>query len=228
MHHVGDAASPRADEYTEAASVFKLEKIVTRSDVDKGKLRRKPRADSVRNRERLLVAAAQVFSAGGPGASLEAVARAAGVGIGTLYRHFPTREALFQAVYRHEVDELVALASQLSTEAAPLDAVRAWLRACVRMIATKRGMVAALAPVLDASAEIYSDSVTRLHAALTELLDRAIAAGEVRADITSEEVMRVLIALSYSRDQHAWQDGVVHLLDIFVDGLAADASPARR
>src|ERR671930_145288 len=89
---------------------------------------RKPRADAVRNRERVLEAAKVVFSAGGPEASLEAVAKRAGVGIGTLYRHFPTREALFEAVYRREVEQLSDLAEQLKEEAEPLDALRRWMR----------------------------------------------------------------------------------------------------
>src|SRR6201982_642551 len=106
---------------------------------------RKPRADAVRNRERVLEAAKAVFSAGGPDASLEAVAKRAGVGIGTLYRHFPTREALFEAVYRREVEQLGELAEQLKSEAAPVEALRLWLRANVEFVATKKGMAAALA-----------------------------------------------------------------------------------
>src|ERR1700739_2944667 len=93
---------------------------------------RKPRADSLRNRELLLQAAPRVFSAGGPGASLEAVANAAGVGIGTLYRHFPTREALFDAVYRHEVQQLAAFAERLKKAAEPTEALRQWLHAFVK------------------------------------------------------------------------------------------------
>src|SRR5664279_637485 len=99
---------------------------------------RKPRVDAVRNHERVLEAAKAVFSAGGPEASLEAVARRAGVGIGTLYRHFPTREALFEAVYRREVQQLVELAEQLKCEAAPVDALRRWLRSNVELVATKK------------------------------------------------------------------------------------------
>src|ERR1700735_5574030 len=101
---------------------------------------RKPRIDAVRNRERVLEAAKAVFSAGGADASLEAVARRAGVGIGTLYRHFPTREALFEAVYRHEVEQLADLAEQLKSDSAPTDALRRWLRANVELVATKKGM----------------------------------------------------------------------------------------
>src|ERR1700723_3559624 len=96
-----------------------------------GTTTRKPRADAVRNRERVLEAAKAVFSAGGAEASLEAVARAAGVGIGTLYRHFPTREALFEAVYRREVEQLADLAEELKQQAQPVEALRQWMRAIV-------------------------------------------------------------------------------------------------
>src|SRR5689334_23342669 len=106
---------------------------------------RRPRADAIRNRDRVLQAAKAVFSAGGPEASLEAVARQAGVGIGTLYRHFPTREALFEAVYRREVQQLSELAEQLKSDASPVDALRRWLRSNVEFVATKKGMTAALA-----------------------------------------------------------------------------------
>src|SRR6266404_2548943 len=106
---------------------------------------RKPRADATRNRERVLEAAKAVFSAGGPDASLEAVAKRAGVGIGTLYRHFPTREALFEAVYRREVEQLSELAEQLKSAASPVDALRRWLKSNVELVATKKGMAAALA-----------------------------------------------------------------------------------
>src|SRR5580693_7564823 len=106
---------------------------------------RRPRADALRNRERVLEAAKAVFSAGGPDASLEAVARRAAVGIGTLYRHFPTREALFEAVYRREIEQLGELAEQLKGEAEPVEALRRWLRSNVEFVATKKGMSAALA-----------------------------------------------------------------------------------
>src|SRR3979409_2225894 len=117
---------------------------------------RKPRADAIRNHERVLEAAKAVFSAGGPDASLEAVARRAGVGIGTLYRHFPTREALFEAVYRREVQQLGELADALKREASPVDALRRWLRSNVEFIATKKGMSAALALAAHVSSELYA------------------------------------------------------------------------
>src|ERR1700739_4709523 len=147
---------------------------------------RKPRADAVRNRERLLEAAKAVFSAGGPDASLEAVARRADVGIGTLYRHFPTREALFEAVYRREVEQLSELAEELKSEAAPVDALRRWLRSNVEFVATKKGMATALAPAAGPPSELTAFSFERLTKAIGMLLERAVAAGEARADITPE------------------------------------------
>src|SRR5580698_1933898 len=105
---------------------------------------RKPRADAVRNRDRVLEAAKAVFSAGGPDASLEAVAKRAGVGIGTLYRHFPTRENLFEAVYRREVEQLGEFADQLKGEPDAVESLRRWLHSTVEFVATKKGMLAAL------------------------------------------------------------------------------------
>src|SRR5580692_7928358 len=180
---------------------------------------RKPRADAVRNRERVLEAAKAVFSAGGPDASLEAVAKRAGVGIGTLYRHFPTREALFEAVYRREVEQLGELAEQLKSEVAPVEALRRWLRSNVEFVATKKGMSAALALAVHGSSELYAYTFDRLTKAVGALLDRAVAAGEIRADIGPEDVLRALVGMCYMHDQPGWQSTVLRLLDVFVDGL---------
>src|SRR3954469_1308831 len=180
---------------------------------------RKPRIDAVRNRERVLEAAKAVFSAGGADASLEAVARSAGVGIGTLYRHFPTREALFEAVYRREVQQLADLAEQLKQEPQPVDALRRWLRSNVKFVATKKGMSAALALATDKNSELFSYSFDRLTRAVAALLDRAIAAGEIRDDISPEDVLRALVGMCYMHNQPGWQASVLRLVDVFVDGL---------
>jgi AcrR family transcriptional regulator len=179
---------------------------------------RKPRADAVRNRERVLEAAKVVFSAGGAEASLEAVARAAGVGIGTLYRHFPTREALFEAVYRREVQQLADLAEQLKQEA-PIDALRHWMRSNVEFVATKKGMSAALALAAYKNSELFSHSFDRLTQAVGGLLDRAIATREIRDDITPEDLLRALVGMCYMHDQPGWQTSVLRLVDVFIDGL---------
>lgn len=184
---------------------------------------RRPRADAARNRERLLGAAKAVFGAGGPNASLEAVAREAGVGIGTLYRHFPTREALFEAVYRHEVEQLVELAEQLAAHPAPVEALRQWLRANVAFVATKKGMAAALAIAAHGSTELTAYTSERLTAAVGGLMDRAVAAGELRTDVGPMDVLRMLVSLSYGSDAPGWQENVIRLLDVFVDGLRRPA-----
>jgi len=189
---------------------------------------RKPRSDSVRNRERVLEAAKAVFSAGGPDASLEAVARRAGVGIGTLYRHFPTREALFEAVYRREVEQLSELAEQLRSAPAPVDALRRWLRSNVEFVATKKGMITALALAVQGSSELYAYSFDRLTKAVGTLLDRAVAAGEIRSDISAEDVLRALVGMCYMHDQPGWQSTVLRLLDVFVDGLRVQANAGRQ
>jgi AcrR family transcriptional regulator len=187
--------------------------------LERTKASRGPRSDSVRNREKLLAAARAVFSAGGPEASLEAVARTAGVGIGTLYRHFPTREALFGAVYRNEVDQLVALADAFAADPQPVDALRRWLHANIGMVATKKGMLTALAPATDGAQELYADSAERLLRAVGALMARAVAAGEIRDDITPEDLMRAVLGMCYTREQPDWQAIVVRLVDVFVDGL---------
>jgi AcrR family transcriptional regulator len=188
---------------------------------------RKPRVDAARNRERVLEAAKIVFSAGGPEASLEAVARTAGVGIGTLYRHFPTREALFEAVYRREVQELADLAERLKEEAEPVEALRQWMRSNVRFVATKKGMSAALALAAYKNSDLFSYSFDRLTRAVGGLLDRAIAAGEIRGDIRPEDLLRALVGMCYMHDQPGWQKSVLRLVDVFIDGLRNRAAARR-
>ena len=181
---------------------------------------RSPRADAARNRERLLAAAAVVFSAGGREASLEAVARRAGLGVGTLYRHFPTREALFESVYRREVDELAALADTL-LEAEPGEALRRWVRANIAFVATKKGMAAALA-LAAYNKDLTAYSFERLTQALDLLMQRARAAGALRADVTPQDLLRALVGFCMVNDQPGWQATALRLIDVFMDGLLKD------
>lgn len=180
---------------------------------------RRPRTDAVRNRERLIEAATHVFGMGAPQASLEAVAREAEVGIGTLYRHFPTREALFEAVYRREVDQLGDLAERLAREAAPVEALRQWLHANVGLVATKRGMVEALQLVASGSTELKAYSFERLTGALALLLARGVATGDLRPDITAEDLLRTVVGIFYADNSTDWQASALRIVDVFVDGL---------
>ena len=174
----------------------------------------------MRNRERVLEAAKAVFSAGGPDASLEAVARTAGVGIGTLYRHFPTREALFEAVYRREVEQLADLAEQLKREdaagrgACAAGCARTWSSSPPRRACRRRSRWRS-----HNSSELFAYSFDRLTEAVGALLDRAVAAGEIRADISPEDLLRALVGMCYMHDQPGWQASVLRLVDVFVDGL---------
>ncbi|WP_132665509.1 TetR family transcriptional regulator [Rhizobium sp. PP-CC-3G-465] len=188
-------------------------------DQQSTKASRKPRADSVRNRERLLEAATAIFRLGGAQASLEAVAREAGVGIGTLYRHFPTREALFDAVYRHEVDILANLARELSTEDDPVAALKSWLQANVRLVATKKGMIEGLQLAVVGSSELKAYSYECLVGAIGLLLERAAAAGMIRDDVSPDELLRTLLGIFYSHGPTDWQPTALRMVDVFVDGL---------
>ncbi|HEY0206593.1 MAG TPA: TetR/AcrR family transcriptional regulator [Acetobacteraceae bacterium] len=188
-----------------------------------GRTGRRPRADAARNRARVLESAKLVLGSGGPQASLEAVARQAGVGIGTLYRHFPTREALFEAVYRREVGQLVDLAGQLAGCPDPVAALRRWLRANVEFVATKKGMAAALALATTGSSELSAYTAEQLTGAVSRLMDRIAAVRGLRRDIGPQDLLRMLVALCYGSDAEGWQENVLRLLDVFVDGLCGPA-----
>ncbi|MBU8536628.1 TetR/AcrR family transcriptional regulator [Falsiroseomonas tokyonensis] len=187
---------------------------------------RKPRADSIRNRERVLEAAKTVFSQGGTEVGLAAVARQAGVGIGTLYRHFPTREALYEAVYRREVEQLAELATRLAAEQDRLEGLRRLMQALVQLVATKKGMGAALAMAAHKPPELMAFTTRRLQEAIGLLLHPAAEAGEARADITAEDVLRTVVGLCYLQEGPDWQQRALRLLDVFLDGLRRGDPPA--
>ena len=184
---------------------------------------RKLRADAVRNRERVLAAAKAVFNAGGADASLETVARRARVGIGTLYRHFPTREALYEAVYQNEVRQLWELAERLKDEASPVEALRCGLRAVVEFVATKKGMSTGLALAVTGFSELHARSSPRLEEAARTLLERAVAAGEIRAGIDPGDLMRAVVGMCLVHNQPGWQASVLPLVDVLIDGLRVGA-----
>ena len=183
--------------------------------------KRKPRADAVKNRDRLIEAAKDVLGKGGPNASLEAVARQAGVGIGTLYRHFPTREALFHAVFKRELEQLVRSAEGLQGANDPVAALRGWLHANVAMVETKRGMLGALSVVMtEESKQAYSELSGQITSAVDRLLKQAAEAGQIREGVSAEDLLQTMYALCYAREPGpGWRKQVLHLLDIFIDGL---------
>ena len=184
---------------------------------------RKPRADSLRNREQLIAAAKAAFTERGADAPLEDIARRAGVGIGTLYRHFATREALLAAVYRREVEQLSATADRLLATRPPAEALEAWLRQLVDYMATKR----VIAPALQASpgegSAAYAASGPAMVGALNRLAAAAIAAGDIRADVKSDDLIRLLSGVSLGYDQPGWADSARRLIAILMAGLRTPA-----
>ncbi len=181
------------------------------------------RADAVRNRELLITTAAAAFSAQGAEVPLEDLARQAGVGIGTLYRHFPTRDSLVEAVYRHEVDILVEGADQLLDTLPPDQALAEWMQLFVRHVATKRGMLSVLKPMLSSSPSFFAETKGRATAAATKLLEAGVAAGTVRADVDGGDLLRAVSGICMSTDQER-SDTSDRLVRLLFDGLRHDAA----
>jgi AcrR family transcriptional regulator len=177
------------------------------------------RADARRNRDRLLASAVRAFSQDGPDVTLEAIAKEASVGIGTLYRHFPTREALIEAAYRNELARLCDAAAQLR-ESLPADAaLRDWMDRFLDYMRTKRGMADALRVVIASGADPFAQSRARMVAAVAELLDAGAAAGAIRDDVQPEDVMASLSGISLAAGAPEQQEQAERLLDLLMDGL---------
>ncbi len=177
------------------------------------------RADAQRNRDRLLEAAVSAFSREGPDVTLDAIAKDAGVGIGTLYRHFPTREALVEAAYRNELARLCDAVSDLLRAMPPDDATRAWMDRFVDYMTTKRGMADALRAVIASGGNPFAQSRDRLVGAITALLQAGAAAGTIRPDIEPADVLASLSGVSLAAGEPAQRDQARRLLDLLMDGL---------
>jgi AcrR family transcriptional regulator len=183
------------------------------------------RKDAQRNRDALLIAAADAFAERGVECSLEEIARRAGVGIGTLYRHFPNRDALIEAVYRREVATLCDRVPDLLGKHQPIDALRMWLREFAGYVARKRGMAMALKSALGPDNELFTESHRRMHEAFDAVLRAAVDSGEVRPDANPDDLMRGLSGICMASDttmQCAERNA--RLVDLLVDGLRYGAS----
>lgn len=181
------------------------------------------RADARRNRERLLQAAAELFAEQGPDASLEAVAVRAGVGIGTLYRNFPNRDALVEAAYRSEVEHLCDAAGELLERLPPDAALAAWMDRFVSYAVAKRGMASAL-QAANAKTSLYSETRADIVGAIARLLEAGVQAGTLRADVEAEDVLRAMGAIWSCGDGEAWRGQAETLIRIIVDGLRHGAA----
>ena len=181
--------------------------------------RRKPRADAQRNRVRVLEAAKQAFTRHGGNASLDDIAKDAGVGAGTLYRHFPTRDALIEAVYRTEVEKLAAAEGKFAASLPPLEALRAWMLLFVDYIEAKHIIAPALNTYAGGASKLYESSRAQVSGAIDALVKRAIQSGDIRKDIEPFDLLRALIGVSSSMGSGPdWPQSAKRLVDILITG----------
>lgn len=180
--------------------------------------RRKPRTDAQRNRERILEVAKQAFTRSGANTSLDDVAKEASVGPGTLYRHFPTREELIEAVYRTEVEKLAAAQEKFAATMAPVEALRAWMLLFIDYIATKQIIAPALNTLVGGPSKLYEGSRAAIQSAIETLVKRAIASGDVRSDLDPFDLLRALIGVSYVASSPDWRQSARRLVDILISG----------
>lgn len=179
---------------------------------------RKPRADARQNRERILEVAKTAFAHHGANASLDDIAKAAGVGAGTLYRHFPTRDALIEAVYRTEVEKLAAAAQKFAQSMPPVEALRAWMLLFVDHIAAKQIIAPALNAYVGGASKLYESSRTQMQEAIGSLVKRAIKSGDIRRDTNPFDLLRALIGVSNVSSIPDWQQSAKRLVDILIAG----------
>jgi AcrR family transcriptional regulator len=184
------------------------------------------RADARRNRDKLVAAAAAAFTQHGVEASLEDIARRAGVGIGTLYRHFPTRERFVEVVYRREVEALCAAADELACRHAPDAALAEWMQRFVGYIATKRGMANSLRILLNTNSELFANTHGKVPLALQRLIEVAVADGSIRGDIAGSDILHALSGMYAAPDTPDWQERSRRLVSLLMDGLRWGAPKA--
>jgi AcrR family transcriptional regulator len=179
---------------------------------------RKPRTDAQRNRERILEEAKEAFTRSGSNASLDDIAKEAGVGAGTLYRHFPTRDALIEAVYRTEVEKIAAAERKFSDAMPPVEALRAWMLLFVDYIATKQIIAPALNTLVGGPSKLYEGSRSQIQGAIDSLVKRAIKSGDIRKDLEPFDLLRALIGVSHVASGPDWQQSARRLVDILIKG----------
>jgi AcrR family transcriptional regulator len=179
---------------------------------------RKPRVDALRNRERILEEAKMAFTRAAGEISLDELARQAGVGVGTLYRHFPTRDALLESVYRAEVGKLAEEARRLTDSLPPLEALRSWMMLFVDYIATKKIIAPALNSIVGGPTKLFESSGAQIRDAIHALVTRAVVSGDIRADLEPLDLLRALVGVSNVASAPDWQQSAKRLVDILLRG----------
>lgn len=183
---------------------------------------RKPRTDALRNRERILEAAQRAFRRHGADATMDEIGKQAGVGPGTLYRHFPTRDALLEAVYQTEVEKLAAAERQFAKELPPLDALRAWMLLFIEHMETKTIIAPALNTIVGGAPRLYASARGQIYGAMTALVERAIKSGAMRKEIEPADLLLPLIgSASFAAglgSSAEWGRSSRRLVDILIAG----------
>jgi AcrR family transcriptional regulator len=180
--------------------------------------KRKPRADAQRNRERILEVAKQAFTRFGANASLDDIAKESGVGPGTLYRHFPTREELLQAVYRSELEKLAGAEQKFAQTMPPIEALRAWLLLFVDGIEAKQLIAPAVNTLVGDPKKVFEASYAQVHEAIRALVKRAIKSGDIRDDLDPMDLLRALVGVANVASMPDWQQSAKRLVDILIAG----------
>ena len=179
---------------------------------------RKVRADALRNRERILEVARQAFKRDGAAASLDDIARQAGIGPGTLYRHFPTRNALIEAIYRSEVEKLAAAEQRYAASMVPLEALRAWMLLLIDHVVEKKLIIEAMDAGPEGSTPMIESTRSLIHGAFTALAKRAIAHGDLDAATDPDDFLRALVGVFHTAAQPGWEQSARRLVDILIAG----------
>ena len=179
---------------------------------------RKPRADAERNRERILDVAKEAFARSGANASLDDIAKQAGVGPGTLYRHFPTREELLHSVYQSELEKLAAAEQKFARTMPPVEALRAWLLLFVDAIAAKHLIAPALNTLLGDPKKVFAASYAKMHQAIRALVERAVESGDIRKDLDPTDLLAALVGVANVAASPDWKASAKRLVDILING----------
>ena len=179
---------------------------------------RKPRADAQRNRERILEVARLAFTRHGVEATLDDIARQAGIGPGTLYRHFPTRDLLIEAVYRSEVEKLTAAGQRFAATMPPLEALRAWMLLFIDHVAAKTLIIPAMDTVAGGSMRLIEGTRGLIHNAFLVLVQRAIDSGDLRGDTDPHDIIRALIGVFHTTASPGWERSARRIVDILIAG----------
>jgi AcrR family transcriptional regulator len=184
-------------------------------------IERKPRADAQRNRARILEVARLAFTQHGAATTMDEIAQQAGIGSGTLYRHFPNRDVLIEAVYRSEVEKLTAAAERYSARKPPLEALRAWMLLFIDHVAAKWLILPAMESVVGGSKRLIEGQRGHIHGTFAGLVRRAMENGDLRAETVPEDFLRALVGVFHTTAQPGWEPSARRIVDLLIAGARA-------